>query len=74
MARRGKEIYATLGDGEDAVTALFTYTNGLNRKLFASTETTIYDITNISSPENWAIVMQDGDRIVTPQPQGTKGS
>lgn len=65
VLRRGKEIYATLGDGEDAVTALFTYTNGLNRRLFGATETTIYDITNITSPENWAIVTQDGDRIVT---------
>src|SRR5690606_10423746 len=66
ILRRGKDLYATLGGeaGED-VTSLFTYYNGQNRRLFGSTATTIYDITSVASPFNWAIVNEDGDRIVT---------
>jgi len=52
ILRRGKELYATLGDGSESVTSLFTYANGSNRKLFGSTATTIYDITTVLSPSN----------------------
>lgn len=65
VLRRGKELYATLGNGEEDVTSLFTYVNGLNRRMFSSTSSTIYDITNILVPYNWRLVTQDGDYIVT---------
>lgn len=65
ILRRGKDLYATLGEDGENVTSLFTYYNGQNRRLFGSTATTIYDITNVVSPFNWAIVNEDGDRIVT---------
>ncbi len=65
ILRRGKELYATLGEGDEGVTSLFTYVNGLNRKLFASTANTIYDITNILVPYNYRLVTENGDYIVT---------
>lgn len=65
ILRRGKELYATLGSGEDEVQSLFTYVNGLNRKMFSSTESTIYDITTVLVPYNWRLVTENGDYIVT---------
>jgi hypothetical protein len=63
ILRRGKELYATLGDGSEGVTSLFTYVNGSNRRLFASTATTIYDITTVLVPYNWELGTEDGDLI-----------
>ncbi len=63
--RRGSAIYATLGSGDLDVTALFSYNNGNNKKLFGSTETTIYDITTIVTPINYTLGTDDGDEIVT---------
>jgi len=63
ILRRGKELYATLGDGSEDVTALFSYVNGANRRLFASTAMTIYDITNVLVPYNWELGTEDGDII-----------
>ena len=65
ILRRGKELYATLGDGDHEVQSLFTYVNGLNAKLFASTSGAIYDITNVLVPYNWRLVTENGDYIVT---------
>lgn len=65
LLRRGRELYATLGDGVDTVTSMFSYMNGLNRRLFASTETTIYDITSVFSPFNWSIADDNGDTLAT---------
>lgn len=65
ILRRGKELYATLGEGDQDVTSMFSYVNGLNRKLFASTENTIYDITNILVPYNYRLVTENGDYLVT---------
>ena len=48
--RRGTELYATLGDGTQPARALFSYLDGLNRKLFGATDEAIYDITSIVSP------------------------
>lgn len=62
--RRGTQIYATLGGGDQPVTAIFDYNNGNNKRLFASTATTIYDITNITSPINYQLSTGD-DEIVT---------
>lgn len=64
VPRRGSEIYATLGGGNLPVTAIFDYNNGNNKRLFASTETTVYDITNIESPINYQLSTGDDD-IVT---------
>lgn len=63
--RRGSEIYATLGGGDSPVTALFTYNFGNNKKFFASTATTVYDITTISSPINYQLADEGGDNLIT---------
>ena len=68
--RRGSELYATLGGGDQPVTAIFDYNNGNNKRLFASTATTVYDITSVASPMNYQlstgtddIVTDTGDNI-----------
>jgi hypothetical protein len=63
VLRRGKQLYATLGDGSLDSTAIFSYNNGTNRKLFAATEDTIYEITSVPFPDNSDIVTDDGDRL-----------
>lgn len=63
--RRGKLIYATLGQGDADVTALFSYNLGANQKLFGSTPTTVYDITSILSPENYRIATELGEEFIT---------
>lgn len=65
ILRRGKSIYATLGDGENDVKSLFTYSNGNNRKMFGATNDTVYDITSVLNPVNWRIVDDKGNLIVT---------
>lgn len=62
---RGSELYATLGAGEQTVTSLFSYVAGANEKLFATTETTIYDITTVAEPSNVLIGTEDEDIIGT---------
>lgn len=62
--RRGSSLYATLGGGDMPVTAIFDYNNGNNKHLFASTATTIYDITVVSSPMNYRL-STGSDEIVT---------
>ena len=64
ILRRGSDIYATLGDASMPVTALFSYNNGNNKKLFGSTDSTVYDITVISSPINYQLVDDLGNHIV----------
>lgn len=63
IIRRGNEIYATLGSGEDPVTALFSYNNGNNRKFFGATETDVFDITVIVSPINYTLGTEDDDFV-----------
>lgn len=53
--RKGSDIYATLGGGDQPVTALFDYNNGNIKRFFGSTATTVYDITNIISPINYQL-------------------
>jgi hypothetical protein len=57
--RAGSELYATLGLGDKPVRSLFSYINGLNRKLFGATDDAIYDITNIVTPFNYALANED---------------
>ena len=49
--RAGTEKFATIGDGEDDVAALFSYRAGNNAKLFAATDTAIYDISSPADPD-----------------------
>lgn len=43
--RGGSSLFATIGDGSRDVTAMFTYSNGNNQKLFGATSNAIYDAT-----------------------------
>lgn len=63
VLRRGKQLYATLGDGTLDASAIFSYNNGTNQKLFGATSETIYEITSVPFPDNSDIVTEDGDRI-----------
>lgn len=65
VIRRGTQIYAQLGTGDLPVRALFTYNFGENKKFFGATDTTVYDITIIISPQNYTIGTESGDEIVT---------
>lgn len=65
VLRRGKQLYATLGDGTLPAVALFTYMNGENEKLFGATDTTIYDLSNIITPYDIQITTQADELIVT---------
>lgn len=63
--RRGKLRYCTLGDGSQAATSIFSYNNGPNKRLFAATPSTIYDITDVEFAEDAEIVTETGDLLVT---------
>lgn len=63
--RRGKQLYATLGDGTLDVRSLFTYVNGQTQRMFAATDDMIYDVSAIIFPDSSVIVTDDGDPIVT---------
>lgn len=63
--RRGSAIYATLEDETKPVTALFSYNNGNNKKLFAANDQKIYDITVITSPINIDLSTEIPEDIVT---------
>lgn len=63
--RRGKQLHATLVDITKPVTALFSYRNGSNERLFASNENVIYEITSVPSPFSGEIVTEDDALIVT---------
>lgn len=62
--RGGSERYATLGDGTKDVVAAFTYINGNNRRLFATTENALFDITTVLDPELLYLVDDLGNQIV----------
>lgn len=65
ILRRGKVKYATLGAGSEPVVSMFSYVNGLDRKLFAANQSAIYDITAPPSPDNYEIVTDTDALIVT---------
>lgn len=56
--RRGQQRYATLDPSEEPVTAVFSYRNGLNERLFAANMTTIFDVTEVTSP--YDVDLSDG--------------
>lgn len=57
--RRGKQRYATLVQDGD-VTALFSYRNGTNERLFSANDSTIYDLTTVLFPDAAEVVNEDG--------------
>lgn len=63
--RRGKQLYATLENDAVDVTALFSYRNGNNERLFGANENVIYDLTEVVFPESTEIVDEDEDLIIT---------
>lgn len=62
--RRGKQLYATLGDGGD-VRSMFTYVNGQTQRMFAASDTMIYDVSAVIFAEPGVIVTEDNDPLVT---------
>lgn len=63
--RRGRARYATLAETALDVTALFSYRNGNNERLFGANESTIYDLTSVPAPYGFEISTQNDDEIVT---------
>lgn len=61
--RRGKQLYATLGNGGDPCTSIFTYANGNNQRMFATTDSVIYDVSSVIFPES-ALIVTDGDEAL----------
>lgn len=59
VLRRGSRTYAQLGDGSLPVTTMFKYVVGSNRKLFASTATTVYDVSLVTQAYNYSIGLED---------------
>lgn len=65
VLRRGSQLYATLGDGTKPVKSLFTYVNGNLEQMFGATDDAIYDLTVIDSADNYVLVTNEDDEIVT---------
>lgn len=63
--RAGTELYATLGDASLTARSLFSYLNGQQRELFGATDTTIYDITNITTAFDYMLESDEEDIFVT---------
>lgn len=63
--RRGKALYATLGEGDSAVGSIFSYVNGENQRIFAANDTTIYNITSVTFPYDFELVDDETARLVT---------
>lgn len=62
--RAGSLTHATIGDGTQDITALFTYVNGNNQSLFAATDDAIYDVTLATASAD-DLVTSGGDFLVT---------
>lgn len=65
MLRRGSLLSATLGLGDKDTLSLFTYVSGAVERMFGATEDTIYDITDVPSPNNWYLADDEGEPIIT---------
>ena len=65
ILRRGTRRYATLGDGDRDTLSIFSYNTGAVKKLFASTDEGIYEVTDVEFAYNAAIVDESEDVIVT---------
>lgn len=62
--RGGSDNYAQLGNGSLDVTSIFSYVNGNNRKLFATTEEALYEITSPALGLNSLLVDDLGNYLV----------
>jgi hypothetical protein len=62
--RRGSDTFAQLGNLSAAVTAMFTYVNGNNQKLFASTAAALYNVSSPAAPSNVVLADDLGDILV----------
>lgn len=62
--RSGSQRYAIVSQDGSAVTALFTYINGNNEKLFSATATDIYDITTVTNADDQFLVDANGNPVV----------
>lgn len=74
--RGGSDKIATLGDGSSDVLALMAYNNGTVERLFASTDSEIYDITTVLDPDESpdpSVTGQTGGRWVPVQFATTGG-
>jgi len=60
--RGGSNVFAVVGSALSAVLSFMTYINGNNKSLFASTQTSIYDIT--SPVTSFNLVDESGNQIV----------
>lgn len=56
VLRRGRQRYSTL---PGPVRSIFSYQAGNLNRLFATTDETIFDITNVPSPLNWSLGTDD---------------
>lgn len=63
--RRGKQLYATLENTGSDVTALFSYRNGNNERLFGANSEKIYDLTEVDFPSPVVLVDNGDDAFVT---------
>lgn len=63
--RRGKKLYATLGNGLEDVTAMFSYVVGDVERMFGATNNAIYDISTVTQPNNILIGTENEDIIGT---------
>lgn len=62
--RRGSDPFAQIGDGTAAVTAMFAYVNGNNKKLFAASTAAIYDVSSPAAPLNLLLADDLGNILV----------
>jgi len=65
VMRRGKQKYATLGTGSLPVRSIFSYVEGTSRKLFASNDEAIWDISTVAEPNNNVLGTEAAESLVT---------
>lgn len=65
VMRRGKNRYATLGDETLPARSIFSYVSGNKRKIFATTDAKIYNITQVYSARNVVMVSSSAQTLAT---------
>lgn len=73
ILRRGHRAYAQISDDGSPVRSLFSYVVGNNTRLFAATDNTIFDITNVSYSTNIMLSMDDYDTLIIDDDGNTLG-
>ncbi len=64
VLRRGSDAYAQISNSGNPVVSLFKYIVGENTRMFGAIDTTIYDITTISSATNWSLSLDDEETLI----------